>query len=118
MAMEFVEVLSFTVDFALTGSPRIIVGTYNSLCALNTHFRRLVTPHIERLPKISYGRDIYIGYHSMRGICRKRGRGSGLVLTLKAIIDSMGMASLHWNRLAVLRKGYQMEKSKQELTPI
>ena len=83
-----IEVLSFIVDFALTGSPRIIVDTYNSLCALNTHFRSLVTPHIQRLPKISYDRDIYIGYHSMRGICRKRGRGSGLVLALKAIIDS------------------------------
>ena len=83
-----IEVLSFTVDFALTGSPRIIVDTYNSLCALNTHFRRLVTQHIQRLPKISYDRDIYIGYHSTRGICRKRGRGSGLVSALKSIIDS------------------------------
>ena len=71
-----IEVLSFIVDFTLTGSPRIIVDTYNSLCALNTHFRRLVTPHIQRLPKISYDRDIYIGYHSMWG------RGSGLVLAL------------------------------------
>ena len=33
-----IEVLSLTVDFTLTGSPRIIVDTYNSLCALNTHF--------------------------------------------------------------------------------
>ena len=77
------EVLSFIVDFALTGSPRIIVDTYKSSCTLNTHFRRLVTPHIQRLPY-----HIYIGYHSMREICRKRGRGSGLVLALKAIIDS------------------------------
>ena len=84
-----IEILTFIVDFALTGSPRIIVDTYNSLCALNTHFRRLVTPHIQRLPKIRYDRDINIGYHSMRGICRKRGRGSGLVLALKAILDSL-----------------------------
>ena len=60
----------------------------------------------------------------MRRICRQRGRGSGLVLALKSIIDSsqwnncMGMASLHWNRLVVLRKGSQLEKSKQELKAI
>ena len=61
-----IEVLSFIVDFALTGSPRIIVDTYNSLCALDTHFRGVVTPppHIQRLPKISYDRIIYIGNHS------------------------------------------------------
>ena len=61
----------------------------------------------------------------MRRICRQRGRESGLVLALESIIDSprwnnacMGMASLHWNRLVVLRKGSQLEKSKQELKAI
>ena len=71
-----VEVLSFIVDFALTGSPpeSLLIPTLNSLSALNTHFRRLVTPwpHIQRLPKLSYDRDIYIGYHSMRGFAGNR----------------------------------------------
>ena len=30
----------------------------------------------------------------------------------------MGMASLQWNRLMVLRKGYQINKPKQKLKPI
>ena len=76
------------VNLSLTGHNRTIVDTYDALSHTSTKFQRLVSRYIRRLPKISANRDMYPGLHSMRQILKQYGRGSGLVLALKGIINS------------------------------
>ena len=81
------EVLEIIIDFSLTGSPRNIVDTFNILSMIRKRFRSLTGSFIERLPRLFFDRHASVGYHSMRQICKTRGKASGLVLALKTIID-------------------------------
>lgn len=81
------EVLEIIIDFSLTGSPRNIVDTFNILSMISKRFRSLTGSFIERLPRLFFDRDASVGYHSMRQICKTRGKASGLVLALKTIVD-------------------------------
>ena len=82
------EILDMIVNLSLTGHNRKIVNTYDALSHTSTNFKRLVSRYIRRLSKISANRDMYPGLHSMRQILKQYGRGSGLVLALKEIINS------------------------------
>ncbi|XP_068731120.1 uncharacterized protein [Montipora capricornis] len=81
------EVLEIIITFSLTGSPRNIVDTFNILSMINKRFRSLTGSFIQRLPRVFFDWDTCVGYHSMRQISKTRGKGSGLVLALKNIIN-------------------------------
>ena len=82
------EILDMIVNLSMTGHNRTIIDTYDALSHTSTTLKRLVSRYIRRLPKISASRDMYPGLHSMRQILKQYGRGSGLVLALKEIINS------------------------------
>jgi len=82
------EILDMIVNLSLTGHNRTIVNTYDALSHTSTKFKRLISRYIRRLPKISANRDTYPRLHSMRQILKQYGRGSGVVLALKEIINS------------------------------
>ena len=73
------------VNLSMTGHNRTIVDTYDALSHTLTKFKRLVSRYI---PIISAKRDMYPGLYTMRQILKQYGRGSGLVLSLKEIINS------------------------------
>ena len=82
------EILRMIVNLSMTGHNRTIIDTYDALSHSSPTLKRLVSRYIRRLPKISASRDMYPGLRSMRQILKQYGRGSGLVLALKEIINS------------------------------
>lgn len=82
------EILDIIIDFALRGSNRPVINTFDALSCLGNRFKQLTVHYIHRLPRVHINKDIYAGYHSMRKICKEFGRGSGLVIALREIIDS------------------------------
>ena len=81
------EILDMKVDLSMTGHNRTITDTYDTISDTSTTFKRLVSRYIRRLPKISANRDMYPSLQSMRQILKQYGKGSGLVLALKEIIN-------------------------------
>jgi len=83
------EILDMIIDYALSGIiKRCLVHTYSRLYNVCKRFRRLVLLYRRRLPKVHMRLDMAPGYHSILSLYKKFGKGSGVILELKDIIDS------------------------------
>ena len=81
------EIVDMIFKFILGARNRDLVNVYSSLFNVCKRFRRIVFPYRHQLPRVHMRKDMVPGWHSILSLCKKFGRGSGVILELKRIIE-------------------------------